>query len=222
VEGPGAQAKSPWAWGIGAPLHTSTMSFEPFARVDPSDDAEFYSMERKVVHIEPSAIEALRTAYRRLIPPGGRVLDLMSSWRSHLPDGLGPVVGLGLNSAEMADNPQLSGAVIHDLNKLPNLPFAGDCFDAVVCSVSVQYLIHPVEVFMECLRVLRPGAPLVVSFSNRCFMTKAVRIWLATGDEDHMSLVGMYLANAGFTGIGNESLPSSDDPLYLVWGRRPG
>jgi SAM-dependent methyltransferase len=194
---------------------------EPFARMDESDDATFYVFERKVVHLEPGAIEALRTFYARVLPRGGSVLDLMSSWRSHLPDGLGRVVGLGMNSAEMADNPQLSEFVVHDLNREPRLPFDDGSFDAVVCAVSVQYLTRPLEVFAEAGRLLRPGGPVVVSFSNRCFPTKAVAIWRASGDDAHRRLVREYLERSGFTAVTEEAPPSSDDPLFVVWGRRP-
>ena len=121
----------------------------PFTRADPSDDALFYAEERKVVHLEPGAIEALRSFYGRLLLPGDAVLDLMSSWRSHLPAGLGRVTGLGLNAAEMADNPQLDEYVIHDLNRTSRLPFADASFDAVVCAVSVQYLVRPWDVFAD-------------------------------------------------------------------------
>src|SRR3712207_2104071 len=101
------------------------MARDPFARADPTDDARFYAYERKVVHLEAGAIEALRTYYARALPPGGAVLDLMSSWRSHLPAGA-TAVGLGMNAAEMADNPQLSSFVVHDLNRDPRLPFDGE------------------------------------------------------------------------------------------------
>jgi SAM-dependent methyltransferase len=147
---------------------------EPFARIDAADDARFYSVARNVVHLEPGAIEALRSVYAELFPPGATVLDLMSSWRSHLPDGVGRVVGLGMNAEEMEANPQLDEWVVHDLNRDPPLPFADASFDTVACAVSVQYLVHPHEVFADVSRVLVPGGPLVVSFSNRCFPTKAV------------------------------------------------
>src|SRR4051794_23186945 len=109
------------------------MARDPFARMDPSDDARFYVFPRKVVHLEPGAIDALRREYSRVLPPGATVLDLMSSWRSHLPDGLGAIVGLGMNAEEMADNPQLDRWVVHDLNRDPTLPFDDESFDAVVC-----------------------------------------------------------------------------------------
>ena len=192
---------------------------DPFARIDPSDDAIFYIPERKVVHIEAGAIDALRSVYAEVLPPGGRVLDLMSSWRSHLPDGLGPVTGLGMNEAELADNPQLDQFVIHDLNRTPVLPFADASFDGVACAVSVQYLIHPVEVSSEVRRVLVPGGPFVVSFSNRCFPTKAVAIWMAGSNEDHRALVSGYLTAAGFSAVRDDQVPTPDDPLWVVQGR---
>jgi SAM-dependent methyltransferase len=191
----------------------------PFTRADPSDDALFYAEERKVVHLEPGAIEALRSFYGRLLLPGDAVLDLMSSWRSHLPDGLGRVTGLGLNAAEMADNPQLDEYVIHDLNRTPRLPFADASFDAVVCAVSVQYLVRPWDVFADVRRVVRAGGPLVVSFSDRCFPTKAVTIWLLGGDEEHVMLVRSYLEAAEYAEIHAEAPHSPDDPLFVVWGR---
>lgn len=190
--------------------------------MDPTEDEAFYAFERKVVHIEAGAIEALRTAYAEILPPQARVLDLMSSWRSHLPlTGVGEITGLGMNAAEMDDNPQLDKWIVHNLNREPRLPFDDASFDAVVCAVSVQYLVAPVAVFTEVRRVLVPAGPLVVSFSNRCFPTKAVAIWLANGDEAHRALVRGYLEQAGFAHVLDERRPSSDDPLFVVWGRSP-
>jgi SAM-dependent methyltransferase len=199
---------------------TSSDRFDPFARVDPADDAVFYAVDRKVVHLEPGAIAALRGAYDELLAPGSAVLDLMSSWRSHLPDGLGAVTGLGMNAAEMQDNPQLSDWVVHDLNAAPQLPFADDAFDGAVCTVSVQYLTSPVEVFADVRRVLRAGAPFAVAFSNRCFPTKAVAIWRYGTPSDHLALVRAYFANAGFDLVADRRLASPDDPVTLVWAAR--
>ena len=192
---------------------------QPFGRWDARDDALFYAVERKVTHIEDGAIEALRSFYASLLPDGARVLDLMSSWRSHLPhDGLGAVVGLGMNGPEMDDNPQLDSWVVHDLNATPALPFADDAFDAAVCTVSVQYLTSPVEVFAHVRRVLRPGGPFAVAFSNRCFPEKVVAIWAHGSDADHVDLVRAYLAGAGFADVRDHRLPSPDDPVFVVTG----
>lgn len=194
---------------------------DPFERIDPSDDAVFYSVDRLVTHIEAGAIEALRATYAHELPKGGAVLDLMSSWRSHLPPTLGPVTGLGMNAAELAANDQLETWVVHDLNAAPHLPFDDASFDACVCAVSVQYLTRPLEVWADVRRALRPGAPCVISFSNRCFPTKAVRIWRSLGDEDHLRLVSTYLTQAGFSDVGGGRVQSTDDPLWVVTGRAP-
>ena len=193
----------------------------PFDRADRGDDRVFYAAARKVTHIEAGAIEALRRRYATLLQPNGDVLDLMSSWRSHLPDRLGRVTGLGMNEAEMADNPQLDDIVIHDLNAEPLLPFGDAAFDAVVCAVSVQYMTSPIEVWRDVRRVLRPGGVAVVSFSNRCFPTKAVNLWMSTGDKGHRLIVRRYLEEAGFEAVADEQLPSPDDPIFVVHGRRP-
>lgn len=200
---------------------------EYFRRQDESDDSIFYVPPRKVVHIDDTAIEAVTTLLGELLPPGGIYLDLMSSWRSHLPDELKParVVGLGMNAAEMMDNPQLNKHVVHNLNVDSTLPFEDDVFDGAFCTVSVQYLIHPVEVFDEVNRVLKPGAPFIVSFSNRCFPNKAVAVWLSTTDQQHVALVTQYFEESGnWRGIAAVSkLPpksGAHDPLFAVYGMK--
>jgi len=195
-----------------------------YDREDESSDAGFYGVPRKVVHIDDGAIAALGRLYADVLPAGGRLLDLMSSWRSHLPQGVryGEVVGLGMNAEEMSDNPQLGKAVVHDLNRDPRLPFGDAEFDGATCAVSIQYVLHPVRVFREVHRVLRPGAPFVVSFSNRCFPSKAVAVWLGTTDQQHLMLVRSYFEAAGpwrDVTAEDRSPEGSGDPLYAVWAR---
>ncbi|MGH7356782.1 MAG: class I SAM-dependent methyltransferase [Candidatus Rokuibacteriota bacterium] len=198
---------------------------EAYAREDESSDERFYDVARKVVHIDDGAIAALGRLYADVLPAGGRLLDLMSSWRSHLPNdcAAAEVVGLGLNAEEMADNPQLARRVVHDLNREARLPLGDDEFDGAMCAVSIQYVIHPVRLFGEVRRVLRPGAPFVVSFSNRCFPTKAVAVWLGTTDAQHLGLVRAYFEAAlGWADVKEEdrSPGGGGDPLYAVWARR--
>ena len=194
-----------------------------YARDDESRDDHFYRVPRKVVHIDDAAIAALGRLYAEVLPAGGRLLDLMSSWRSHLPAEFraGEVVGLGMNADEMADNPRLSRFVVHDLNAEPRLTFAAEAFDGAMCAVSIQYVLHPVTLFREVRRVLRPGAPFVVSFSNRCFPTKAVAVWLDGTDARHLALVRAYFeAAGGWWDVTEESRsPADGDPLYAVWAR---
>ena len=132
------------------------------------------------------------------------------------------VVGLGLNAEEMADNPQLTRAIVHDVNGDPRLPFGDDTFDGAMCAVSIQYLTAPLVVFREVGRVLRPGAPFIVSFSNRCFPTKAVAVWLGTTNPQHVALVRAYFQGAGgWMDVTEEDRSPGDDgdPLYAVWAR---
>ena len=192
-----------------------------FRKADVSPDAAFYKQPRFVTHIDDGAIAAVTALYREVVPPGGDLLDLMSSWVSHLPPELSfrRVVGHGMNAAELEANPRLTDRLVQDLNTHPALPFAGGAFDGALLCVSVQYLQRPVEVFRELRRVLRPDAPFVVSFSNRCFPTKAVAIWTALDGLDQQRLVAAYMRQAGFGEVtGQAATPPRSDPLWSVIG----
>jgi hypothetical protein len=193
-----------------------------FDRIDESDDALFYRPPRLVTHIDDQAIAKLRGFYGEVLQPGWKVLDLMSSWVSHLPDDLelAEVIGHGMNEQELQANPRLTRHFVQDLNTSPALPLKPDSFDAALCCVSVQYLCQPVAVFKEVRRVLKPGAPFIVSYSNRCFPTKAVAIWRTLDLREHASLIGDYMRRAEFAGIEAKVLANGmdGDPLIAVVG----
>ena len=198
-----------------------------FAKRDAAPDPLFYASPRLVAHIDAAAIAAVTGLYRAVLPQGGAILDLMSSWISHLPEerSYAAVVGHGLNGTELAANPRLTRHFVQDLNADPSLPLEARSFDAATICVSVQYLQDPVAVLGEVARVLRPGAPVVVSVSNRCFPTKAVAIWTAIGADDRARLVGLYLRRAGFARIETHILRPEGgpgDPLTAIVGRVPG
>lgn len=196
-----------------------------FKRYDESEDRHFYLYPRLTAHIDEAACLAVSQLLREYLPPGGRILDLMSSFVSHLPPEVryAEVVGLGMNEEELRNNPQLTATLIHDLNAHPTLPFTDASFDGAACTVSVQYLTNPVAVFAEVGRVLKPGAPFVVTFSNRCFPSKAVQIWVATGDRQHMDLVQRYFELAdcfeAITILDRSPRRWLSDPLFAVVGR---
>ena len=198
-----------------------------FQRIDESKDSLFYSFPRLVVHIDQQAIEAVSQLFRDQIPPGAIVLDLMSSWRSHWPQGhpKNHMVGLGLNAEEMADNPDLDEYIIHDLNREPILPLDDEAFDAVVMTVSAQYLTRPVETFQQVNRVMKTGGIFIVTFSNRMFPTKAVHIWRESTDRGRMDLVTSYMESAGSfgkirAGFVNPDQSPPADPIFAVVGRK--
>lgn len=192
-----------------------------FDRQDPSDDADFYAPPRLVTHIDDGAIAAVSELYDELGVPSGRVLDLMSSWVSDLPrKPSGGLIALGMNSLELQANPMADEVVVQNLNVDPRLPFEDASFDAVLCCVSIDYLIRPVEVLREASRVLRPGGVVVLTFSNRCFPTKAIRGWLATDEDGRVAIVRAYLKQAGFKDVSTALRTgprSAHDPLYASW-----
>jgi hypothetical protein len=198
-----------------------------FAKIDATPDELFYEPARLVVHIDEGAIAALTEFYRAVLPAGGVLFDLMSSWVSHLPPEIdyAEVIGHGMNAAELAANPRLDRWFIQNLNRDPRLPLAEASVDAAMICVSVQYLQQPVAVLSAARHVLRPGAPLVISFSNRCFPTKAVAIWRSLNERGHAELVEHYLRNAGFerieTRILTEGVEDESDPMIAIIGHAP-
>ncbi len=199
-----------------------------FRRYDETPDEEFYGVPRLVTHIDEEAIAAVTQLYREHFPPGGAILDLMSSWVSHLPPEVeyGRVVGLGMNEEELRANPRLDAYVVHNLNRTPELPFSDEEFDGVGICVSIDYLTDPISVLREVGRVLKVGAPLVITFSNRCFPSKAVAIWHLLDDGGHMRLIEGYLAEAGnfenVRGLDRSPRRMFSDPLYAVIGESTG
>jgi SAM-dependent methyltransferase len=194
-----------------------------FDRGDPTPDPVFYSWPRFVTHIDDDAIAAVGALYDEL-GINGEVLDLMSSWVSHFRQRPQRLTVLGMNAEELAANPQAAAAVIHDLNVDPVLPFDDGSFDAAVCCVSVDYLVHPVAVFREAARVVRPGGPFACTFSNRCFPTKAIAGWLYASDAQRCAIVADYFRQAGGwaepTVDQRTPVPHFGDPLYAVWSTR--
>lgn len=207
---------------------TDLPDFPPnaFLKEDSGPDEIFYAEPRFVTHIDGLAIGTVTALYRELFPPGGVILDLMSSWISHLPRDVAyaEVIGHGLNKEELAANGQLTRFFVQNVNTDPILPLETGSVDAAAICVSIQYLQNPIAVLREVARVLKPAAPLVITFSNRCFPTKAVAIWQALADEGHIKLVALYLERAGFEAIETRTPAQKhrgQDPLFAVIGKSP-
>lgn len=225
--GPGMQARPKGAVDFFTP--------DFFTRSD-EDDASFYAHPRLTHHVDMQAHENLKRLYRRFLAPGMRVLDLMASIDSHLPDGMDlQVTGLGMNREELEQNPHLDNHLVHDLNAEAALPTA-ETFDAITCSLSIEYLTDPVSVLRSARKRLAPGGILLVSFSDRWFPTKAVRGWLDLHPFERVGLVRELQRQAGFAGpsgaisIRNDWRPQDDphfletrgisDPIHVVWTRK--
>lgn len=209
---------------------------EYFQRYDESSDGDFYSQPRFVTHIDDAAIKALTQFYAESFPKSGSqdaaLLDICSSWISHYPQNYtaGRIAGLGMNEAELARNTQLTEFAVKDLNEDPTLPYEADSFDVITNAVSVDYLTRPLEVFREMHRCLKPGGLAIMSFSNRCFPTKAISMWTSTGDLDHIWIVGSYFhysVPGGFAAPQAKEITLQQgpfgqrgDPMYVVYARK--
>lgn len=230
AEGPGMQAR--WQ-----DHPTDFFSDDPFRRSDETEDSAFYQSPRLVHHLDAKAREIIRMLYGRFLRPDMDVLDLMSSWTSHLPADPKPrrVSGLGMNAEELRRNDRLTDYQVHDLNRSPTLPYDDETFDLVLCTASVEYLTHPVSVFEDVARVLKPKGHAVFTFSNRWFPPKAIRIWTELHEFERLGLVLEYfLRSDKYKHLETWSMrglprPWDDkyypkfitsDPVYAVWGQK--
>ncbi len=205
-------------------------------RMDERRDQSFYAKPRLVQHLDSRALETVSDLYRRLIPAQAEVLDLMASFDSHL-HGVTPAKLhlLGMNAEELAANREAQNRIVQDLNEAPVLPFENNCLNAVVCTASIEYLTRPAQVLAETLRVLRPGGVFVVTFSNRWFPSKAIRIWSELHEFERVGMITQWLEQTGFDGLRTFSSrgwprPEDDphagetsisDPVYAVLGYKP-
>jgi SAM-dependent methyltransferase len=198
---------------------------------DGSDDSQFYDLPRFVTHVDDGFIQQLTDLYRERLQPHTRILDLMSSWVSHLPEEMefAHIEGHGMNAEELARNPRLNHYFVQNLNQDPKLPLEDQSFDAVLIAVSVQYLQYPEAIFSEIFRVLKPGGIAIISFSNRMFFQKAIQVWRDSAEVDRVELVKRYFsAIPGFTqpeGMARQSSLANvlqlfgfagGDPFYAV------
>jgi len=227
--GPGMQARY---------QNMATDFFRPEGRQRQDEDPDqiFYGGPRMVQHLDSNARLAIREQYTRIISPGARVLDLMGSWDSHLPEQLPlqTLTVLGMNEVELAANNKAGTTILHDLNHTPVIPLADNSMDAVICTASVEYLTDPLAIFAEIKRVLVPGGVLALAFSNRWFPPKAIRIWSELHEFERLGMVlEMFHQTGGFTKLASMSkrgmprpeddphqeLPLSD-PVFMAWGKK--
>ena len=201
-------------------------SKKDFFRADEGDDENFYTLPRLVYHIDEPAVAALTQYYRANIQAGSSILDICSSWVSHYPlefkDKMKRISATGMNSLELMANDQLTDYEARNLNVNPTLPYDDNSFDVVTCVVSIDYLIHPVEVLKECKRILKPGGKVIISQSNRCFPSKAISMWLNMNDRQHLELINGYAKYAGFGPAKAFDITAKvpgepyNDPMFIV------
>ena len=204
-------------------------------RNDEEEDIHFYSKARMVHHLDSKARHIIGSTYSQAISKDSHVLDLMASWDSHLPAGHDISLHLlGLNQEELAANPSAASYIVQDLNQKTVLPYGSATFDTLICTASIEYLVEPQKVINETARILRSGGRSLIAFSNRCFPTKAIKLWAELHDYEKIGFVIDLLERTGeFTDISTLSVrgyprPEDDphqeifhsDPVYLVSARK--
>jgi len=198
---------------------------QAFGRQDEQDDSDFYATPRLVYHIDEGAVRALTNYYKEAIAPGSSILDICSSWVSHypadFPETMERISATGMNALELQANRQLTDFEPKNLNIDPTLPYDAASFDVVTCVVSVDYLIHPLDVFKEVRRVLKPGGKFILSQSNRCFPSKAIAMWLGMSDLQHCLVIGAYFHYSGGWSPAraydvSPTGPNTNDPFFIV------
>lgn len=216
------------------------LTAEDFSRIDESNDALFYAVDRFVHHLDATALSTVEALIGDLVvEERPAILDLMASWNSHIPGRLRPsrMAGLGLNAHELARNPALTEHVIHDLNAHPALPFEDGSFDVAINTVSVDYMTRPFEIFREVGRILKPNGLFLVIFSNRMFPEKATKVWHEATEDERVNLVLEFFraceafgtsrtfVSCGLPRPGDDryahlGIPS--DPVYAVYAEKKG
>ncbi|MBW4573979.1 MAG: class I SAM-dependent methyltransferase [Aphanothece sp. CMT-3BRIN-NPC111] len=188
-------------------------------KLDDTDDTLFYSSPRFVTHVDEGFIQQLSDLYRDRLKPDTRIFDMMSSWVSHLPEEIkfAHVEGHGLNKEELARNPRLNHYFIQNLNENPKLPLPDADFDAVLNTVSVQYLQYPEAIFSEIYRILKPGGVAIISFSNRMFYQKAIQAWRDGSEASRVDLVKSYFESVPGFSPPEIIAQTSTAPSFLQW-----
>jgi SAM-dependent methyltransferase len=188
-------------------------------KLDDTDDHLFYDYPRFVTHVDDGFIQQLTDLYSDRLQPNTLILDMMSSWVSHLPAEMefAHIEGHGLNAEELARNRRLNHYFVQNLNQQPQLPLPDQSFDAVLNCVSVQYLQYPEAIFAEIHRILKPGGVAIISFSNRMFFQKAIQAWRDASETTRVELVKQYFTSVpGFT-VPEVIVNKSTAPNFLQW-----
>ena len=167
---------------------------------DICDDEIFYQQPRFVHHLSDSFRNRLTSLYSEYLLNHQIILDLMSSWVSHLPSNISykKVIGHGMNEAELSSNERLDRFFVQNLNKKQNMPIEDSSVDVGLIVAGWQYLQYPEKVSLELSRVIKSDSLLIISFTNRAFWTKAPNIWTYSSEEKRIEYVTSVLTSNGW------------------------
>lgn len=200
-----------------------------FTQASSEPEEDFWGRQDLDSLMDMGARTAVTALYRTTLPVGGRTLDVMSGALSHLPEDavFQEFIGLDVSKPALEANKALTSSIVQNLNETATLPFEDASFDGVLLCDGLAYLTKPQQVLEEIARVLRPGGPLIVSFSDRFVPAKAVAIWQALEPEDRVRFTSALMQRAGLAELDTgEVVPPEDltawkDTVRAVIGRKP-
>tara|TARA_B100000700_G_scaffold10549_1_gene10843 strand:- start:110 stop:760 length:651 start_codon:yes stop_codon:yes gene_type:complete len=170
-------------------------------KIDLADDQIFYSNPRYVHHLSLSFRDRLTNLYSKYLFAHHVILDLMSSWVSHLPTQIKykKIIGHGMNESELIANKRLDSFWVQDLNKIQTMPIEDSFIDIGLIVAGWQYLQYPEKVVLELSRIIKKDSLLIISFTNRAFWTKSPNIWTNSTEEGRIEYVKSVLSSNGWS-----------------------
>ncbi len=181
------------------------------------NDSLFYLVPRFTFHLDDTFRRRLTDLYKDQISSSSDILDLMSSWVSHLPKDIkyNSIVGHGLNEDELRSNKRLDKYWIQDLNTDQKLPLPDSSIDVCLVVAGWQYLQYPEAIANELFRIVRPEGKLIVSFTNRAFWEKAPKVWTNSTSHQHLHYISSVLQAHGWSKI---QFYSEEDQIKTIFG----
>ena len=176
------------------------LSNEDRCKIDNSDDKIFYQHPRYVHHLSGSFRDRLTKLYSKYLFNHHIILDLMSSWVSHLPiqTKYKKIIGHGMNESELAANNRLDSFWVQDLNKIQSMPIEDSTIDIGLIVAGWQYLQFPEKVSLELSRIIKSDSFLIISFTNRAFWTKSPNIWSNSSENGRLLYIKRVLSANGW------------------------
>ena len=190
--------------------------------------AEAEDIDRIVEEAARAAEEKGEEFAMPAMPEGDDASDLSSTLS--ITPAYARIAGLGMNKQELKANKDLTEWKVYDLNKMVlmkkklRLPYDDETFDFVTCALSIDYFVDPLALAREMRRVVHQQSGVaILTFSNRMFPTKAIKLWRDATEATRVEIARNVLHFAGFEIVEAFEIiaPGGDsDPLWAVHGMR--
>lgn len=192
-------------------------------------DLQYFTKHSVPPMLDQGGYKAIEALYHTLIQESDTILDLMCGSNSHMPSDVTykNLIGIDLNPQALKENNALTRKITQDINDKPELPLKDNSVDYICLCCVIEYLRHPFTTLEECLRILKPGGRIIISFSSQLLPLRATALWQALDNADRQKLVKVFLTRVGFVEADQgEVHPPEDqtvwkDSIYSVVARKP-